>query len=100
MFHIEYVSELLMISTILSSITCTLIQKTKILIPKSKYIPIYSIIINIIISILFCKTFTDLKLLDSIWIGLFTFLGANSIYKTLEGKLTTHSEILERKKSK
>ena len=93
MFHIEYINELLILSMILSSITCTFIQKTKVLIPNSKLVIIYSLIVNIVLSILFCRTFTDLAIKDTLWIGLFTFLGANSIYKTLEGKLKTHTEL-------
>lgn len=99
MFHIEYIRQLLLISIVLSSITCTFIQKTKVLLPKRKYIIVYSFIVNIIIGILFCKTFTDLNIVDSIWIGLFTFLGANSIYKMLKGKILSYNEILIRKKS-
>ena len=93
MFRIEYINQLLIISIIISSITCTFIQKTKILLPNSKIIIIYSALINIIISILFCKTFTDLNIKDAIWIGLFSFLNANSIYKTLEGKISSYTEI-------
>jgi len=93
MFHIEYINELLVLSMILSSINCTFIQKTKSLIPNSKLVIIYSLIVNIVLSIFFCRTFTDLSIKDILWIGLFTFLGANSIYKTLEGKLKTHTEL-------
>ena len=93
MFHIEYINELLLISMILSSITCTFIQKTKILIPNSKLVIVYSLIVNIVLGILFCHTFTDLTIKDTLWISLFTFLGSNSIYKTLEGKLKTHREL-------
>jgi len=93
MFHIEYINELLVLSMILSSINCTFIQKTKSLIPNSKLVIIYSLIVNIVLSIFFCRTFTDLSIKNILWIGLFTFLGANSIYKTLEGKLKTHTEL-------
>lgn len=93
MFHIEHINELLIISMVLSSIICTFIQKTKSLIPNSKLVIIYSLIVNIILSILFCRTFTDLTIKDTIWIGLFTFLGSNSIYRTFEGKLKTHTEL-------
>ena len=93
MFHIEYINELLIISIVISTITCLFIQKTKSLLPNSKSIIVYSIIVNIIFSILFCKTFTDLKIKDILWIGLFAFLGANSIYKTLEGKISTYTEL-------
>lgn len=100
MFHIEYINQLLVISIILSSITCTLVQKTKALLPNSKSVIIYSLIVNIVIGILFCLTFTDISIKDSIWIGLFTFLGANSIYRTLEGKISSYTDIRNNKSSK
>jgi hypothetical protein len=32
----------------------------------------------------------------SLWIGVFSFLGADTIYKSLEGKLTPYREILNK----
>ena len=96
MLKLEYLQELLLVSIALSTITCTFIQKTKILFKTSNYLMIYSFIINILFGILFCKTFTTTDLLNSLWIGLFSFLGADSIYKTLEGKIPSHRQILNK----
>lgn len=97
MFHIEYLQELLIISIALSTITCAIIQKTKFIFNSSKFIILYSLIINLVIGIIFCLTFTDINLPTSLWIGLFGFLGADSIYKSLEGKISSYSDILNRK---
>lgn len=97
MFHIEYLQQLLIIGIALSAITCTLIQKTKFLFKSSKFITLYSFIINMIVGIVFSITFTDVTLPTSLWIGLFSFLGADSIYKSLEGKINSYSDILNRK---
>lgn len=97
MFHIEYLQQLLIIGIALSAITCTLIQKTKFLFKSSKFITLYSFIINMVVGIIFSKTFTDVTLPTSLWIGLFSFLGADSIYKSLEGKISSYSDILNRK---
>ncbi len=97
MFHIEYLQELLIIGIALSAITCTLIQKTKFLFKSSKFITLYSFIINMVVGIVFSITFTDVTLPTSLWIGLFSFLGADSIYKSLEGKISSYSDILNRK---
>lgn len=99
-FDIDYLKLLLIISITLSSITCAFVQKTKSLLKKSRYISLYSLIINIVISIFFCKTFTDIDLPNSLWIGLFSFIGADSIYKSLEGKISSYSELLEKKEIK
>jgi hypothetical protein len=97
MFHIEYLQELLVIAIVLSTITCAIIQKTKFIFKSSKFIIIYSFIINIVVGIIFCLTFTDIKLPTSLWIGFFSFIGADSIYKTLEGKISSYTDILTRK---
>lgn len=97
MFNIEYLRELLIISVALSTITCALVQKTKSMFTSSKYIVVYSLFINLVIGVIFCLTFTDISLPNSLWIGLFSFIGADSIYKTLEGKLSSYTDILSRK---
>ena len=60
MFDLDSLKLFLVISIALSSITCAVIQKTKILFKNSKYIVYYSLIINLLTSILFCKTFVEL----------------------------------------
>jgi len=97
MFHIEYLQELLIISIALSAVTCAIVQKTKFIFQSSKYIVIYSFFINMIIGVVFSLTFTDISLPNSLWIGLFSFLGADSIYKSLEGKISSYNDILNRK---
>ena len=98
MFNIDNLKIFLIISMIISSITCAFVQKTKGLFNSSKYLIIYSFIINITISILFCKSFTNISLPNSMWIGLFSFIGADSIYKTFEGKIKSYEEIINNKK--
>lgn len=97
MFHIEYLQELLVIAIALSTITCALIQKTKVLFKNSNYIIFYSLFVNLLIGVVFCLTFTDITLPTSLWIGLFGFLGADSIYKSLEGRMSSYTDILQRK---
>ena len=98
MLKIEYLQELLVISIVLSTITCSFIQKTKILFKSSKYLNIYSFFINIIFSFLFCISFTNINIISSIWVGLFSYIGADSIYKTLEGKISSHRDLVINKK--
>lgn len=97
MLNLEYLQKMLVIAIALSTITCTFIQKTKKFIPKSRYITIYSLIVNLLIGIIFCITFTDIGFPRSLWVGLFSYLGADTIYKTLEGKITPHRELVTKK---
>ena len=94
MFNIEYLKQLLIISIALSIITCTLIQKTKVLLKDSKYISLYSLIVNLCTSVIFCVSFTNIKFPNSLWIGLFSYLGADSMYKSLEGKISSYSDLI------
>ena len=100
MLKIYYLKELLIISIVLSTISCTFVQKTKSLLNNSKYISIYSLIINIIMGLFFSYTFTTISFPNSIWIGLLSFIGADSIYKSLEGKILSYRTIQERKNTK
>ncbi len=93
MFKLSYLKELLTISLALSTITCALVQKTKIHFKTSKYLLLYSLIINLLLSIIFCKTFTSISFPTSLWIGFFSFIGADTIYKSLEGTLASHSKL-------
>ena len=97
MFNFDYLKQLLVISIALSAVTCTLIQKTKGLLKSSNYITLYSFFINMVIGTLFCLTFTTISFPNNLWIGFFAFLGADSIYKSLEGKISSYSDIINQK---
>ena len=98
MFNYDYLKELLVVAIALSVITCAFIQKTKIYFKSSKYLPVYSLIINILTGIVFCLSFTEISFPTSIWVGFFSYIGADSIYKTLEGKLSSYTDIISRNK--
>lgn len=93
MLKLKYLQELLIISIALSTITCAIVQKTKSKFKSDKYILIYSFAVNIIFGLLFCKTFTTITFPNSLWIGLFSFIGADTIYKTLKGRLSAHDDL-------
>ena len=95
MLNYSLLKDLLLIATIFSPIMMAFIQKTKRFLPSSKLIPLYSLIVALAGSYFFSLIFTkDIGLLESIWIGLFSFLGADTIYTALEGKLLSYSEIV------
>lgn len=49
-----------------------------------------------VVGVVFCITFTEITFPTSLWVGLFSFLGADSLYKTLEGKLVTYTDIVNK----
>ncbi len=94
--NIDLLKELLIITIVLSVITMAFIQKTKGIFKTSKFIELYSAIVNIVFAIVFCISFTEISIINSLWVGLFSFLGADTLYKTLEGKLASFSDILNK----
>ena len=85
-FNLDLFMNLLLIGSIVGVITMALIQKTKALLPTSKswVITVYSFVINTAVGVLCTLTFTKYKIDLSLWVGLFAFLGADTIYKSLE----------------
>lgn len=91
----ELLTTLLIIAMTSSSITCAFIQKTKSKISK-KWLLWYSLVVNMVLGILFTLTFTDSTIIHGAWVGLFSFIGADTLYKTLEGKLKPYSELTKK----
>ena len=83
MLRLEYLQELLISAIALSTITCAFIQKIKGCFKTSKFLSLFSFIINMLLGIIFSYTF-------------FSFIGADTIYKALEGKLASHSDIISK----
>ena len=97
MLNVELIKQLLIDAIALSVITCAFIQETKKIFKASKCIPIYSFVVNIALGIAFCLSFTDVDIYLSFWVGLFSFIGADTLYKSFEGKLKSHKEITDEK---
>lgn len=97
MLDITLLQELLIIAIALSVITCTFIQKTKGIFKKSKWINPYSLVVNMVFGIIFCMSFTEANIINSLWVGLFSYIGADTLYKSLEGKLSSFKDIVEKK---
>ena len=94
MIKLGFLQQLLVIGMALSTITCAFVQKTKRIFRKSKYLTYYSFILNLVMSIMFCDTFTSISFPISLWVGLFSFLGADTIYKSLEGRISSYRDIV------
>ena len=97
--NIELLQKLLIAAMTSSVIACAFIQKTKGMFKSSKWVAVYSFIINIIIGIAYCLTFTEISLINSAWVGVFSYLGADTLYKALEGKLKPYSELIPKEEA-
>lgn len=78
--------DLLIVSVTFSVILMTLIQKFKSVsfIKKSWQVWLLNLFFSFAIGIPFGLTFYDLNIIESIWVGLFSFIGASSIYEALK----------------
>lgn len=87
--NIELIKALLLIAVSSSIISAAFVQKIKTisLIKCSDCLIYISFIISMSFGILFTLSFTEYKLVDSVWVGLFSFIGADSLYKAFEDKL-------------
>lgn len=97
MLNIDLLQKLLIIAVTVSVIVCAFVQKTKGLFKSSKLISVYSFLVNMVLGILFCITFTDVSIDKGAWVGFFSFVGADTLYKSLEGKLKTHADLINKK---
>ena len=80
--------DLLVISVTFSVILMALIQKLKgfVFITKSWQVWILNLILSFAVGIPFSMTFYNISLIDSIWVGLFSFIGASAIYQGLKSQ--------------
>lgn len=80
--------DLLIISVTFSFIVMVILQKFKTLpfIKSSWQIWILNLLFSFSIGIPFTITFYDLDIYSGIWVGLFTFVGAPTIYDTLKNQ--------------
>ena len=87
--NIELIKALLLIAASSSIISASFVQKIKTvsLIKCSDCLIYISFLISMRFGMLFTLSFTEYKLIDSIWVGLFSFIGADSLYKAFEDKL-------------
>lgn len=97
MLDITLLQELLIIAIAVSVIAVAFIQKTKGMFKKSKWVNLYSFVVNMILGIIFCLSFTEASIINSLWVGLFSYIGADTLYKSLEGKLASFKDIVEKK---
>ncbi len=97
----ESLLQILSISVVFSVVLMALIQKLKALsiIHKTWHIWILNLIFSFVLGIPFGMLFYHLVLEESIWVGIFGFIGASSIYDALKNYKpislnSTNSEVI------
>ena len=89
MLKFELIKNVLIVGIGAGIITTALVQKIKEGLKTKKYLILISFIVSMIIGTLFAKYFSDLSIIYCLWAGLFSFIGADVLYKTFEDKIFT-----------
>lgn len=89
MLNIDLLKNILIIAMASSIISTSLTQQIKETIKcKEKCkLPITCFIISMIIGTLFSLTFSDINIKYALWVGLISYIGADTIYRTFEDKI-------------
>lgn len=87
MLDITLLKNILIVSIASSIISTSLVQLIKEATNSKKYIFLINLFISMTTGVLFTLTFTDLNIINSLWVGLISFIGADALYKTFEDKI-------------
>ena len=93
--NVELIREVLMVAISSSVFSTALIQKFKESFVKKSLLFYVSFIVSVSVGILFSLSFTNLKIISSIWVGFITWIGADVVYKTFEDKLFASYKSIE-----
>ncbi len=85
--NVDLVKELIIIAMASSIFSTGIIQKIKEQLKTKRFLFIISFVVSIVIGILFSLSFTNINIINSLWVGLITWLEADMIYKTFEDKI-------------
>ena len=89
MLNLELIKNLLLIAIASSVVTTTSVQKIKeaFTFKKSSRFVIVSFVVSMIFGTLFALTFSEVNIQEALWVGFFSFIGADALYKTFEDKI-------------
>lgn len=87
--NIDLIKILLLIACASSIISTAFVQKIKTasIIKCNSCLLYISFFVSMIFGIIFTLSFTSYGIKESLWVGLFSFLGADSLYKAFEDKI-------------
>lgn len=87
--NIDLIKMLLVISCASSILSTAFVQKIKTasIIKCNSCLLYISFFISMLLGVLFTLSFTKYNIIESLWVGLFSFLGADSLYKAFEDKI-------------
>lgn len=85
--NLDLLKEILVVAIGSSIFSTATIQKIKEMLKSKKWLYFIAIIVSFGIGICFALCFSDLDIVNALWVGLATWVGADALYKTFEEKL-------------
>lgn len=87
--NIDLIKMLLVIACASSILSTAFIQKIKTasIIKCNSCLLYISFFVSMLFGVVFTLSFTKYNVMESLWVGLFSFLGADSLYKAFEDKI-------------
>jgi len=87
MLDFEMLKQVLVVAIASSIITTAIIQKIKEHLKTKNYLWYISLGVSIIFGTLFALCFSELSLVNCLWVGLISWIGASAIYSAFEDKI-------------
>lgn len=87
MLDFNLIKNILIVAIGSSIITTAVVQKIKESLNSKKYIGYISLGVSMVIGTLFAICFSDLSMVNALWVGIISWIGADAIYKSFEDKI-------------
>ena len=87
MLDFDLIKTILVVAIAGSIITTAIIQKIKENLKTKKYLWYISLGVSILFGTLFALCFSELSLVNCLWVGLISWIGAGAIYSAFEDKI-------------
>lgn len=85
--NLELIKQILIIGIGASIFSTAVIQKIKEQLKNKKWLFYISLVVSVGIGISFSLSFTELNIINSIWVGITTWVGADLLYNAFEDKI-------------
>lgn len=95
---LDLIKEIIVIAIGSSVFSTAIIQKIKEQLKSKKCLFYISFLVSIATGICFSISFSNLSMINSIWVGLTTWVGADTIYKAFEEKIFTKFSDMNKEK--
>lgn len=87
MLNDELIKSVLVVALSSSVVSSAIIQKVKECLNSKKHLCGLGFIISMIIGTFFALTFSTCNIIEALWVGIISWVGAGTIYQTFEDKI-------------